>query len=157
MRLLHYRSSFMEYDKYKLRLENSNIYSNQSNISSFWMVFWIHCSRRNGSPLREQSESAIDTFHELIIFCSWAVSLISFFLYYVIFSTAFLLRPYGFTTESITDGWINRHSETIAGRYEEGEDVFKVPIYQLKNGSMVNWSELRYITSNETPFFQLLH
>ncbi|CAO4374691.1 unnamed protein product [Caenorhabditis nigoni] len=68
------------------------------------------------------------------------VSFTAFTLYYVCFVTAFTLRPIGFSTEMITEGWINRYSEPFPGRHgAEGQTIVK-PIINTTAG-LVEWSE----------------
>ncbi|ULT96631.1 hypothetical protein L5515_011986 [Caenorhabditis briggsae] len=68
------------------------------------------------------------------------VSFTAFTLYYVCFVTAFTLRPIGFSTEMITEGWINRYSEPFPGRHgAEGQTIVK-PIINTTTG-LVEWNE----------------
>uniref|UniRef100_A0A8R1EJ59 ANK_REP_REGION domain-containing protein n=2 Tax=Caenorhabditis japonica TaxID=281687 RepID=A0A8R1EJ59_CAEJA len=83
------------------------------------------------------------------------VSFTAFTLYYICFVTAFTLRPIGFSTEMITEGWINRYSEPFPGRYGKGDEVS--PVINTSTGLRV-WSmemsqcHLRNYADKDIPF-----
>ncbi|CAL2041043.1 unnamed protein product [Caenorhabditis brenneri] len=85
------------------------------------------------------------------------VSFTAFTLYYVCFVTAFTLRPIGFSTEMITEGWINRYSEPFPGRHGKDNEQQVSPVINTTRG-LVTWSEglsqchLRNYWDKDIPF-----
>ncbi|CTQ86664.1 Ion transport domain-containing protein [Caenorhabditis elegans] len=70
------------------------------------------------------------------------VSFTAFTLYYICFVTAFTLRPIGFSTEMLTEGWINRYSEPFPGRYGKNSTLQQVkPVINATSRGLVEWSE----------------
>ncbi|CAB3409151.1 unnamed protein product [Caenorhabditis bovis] len=70
------------------------------------------------------------------------ISFVSFTIYYIIFVAAFTLRPIGFSTEMLTEGWINRYSEPFPGKYEyyNYKTNSGVPVINVTNKGLQQWS-----------------
>lgn len=76
------------------------------------------------------------------------VSFTAFTLYYICFVTAFTLRPIGFSTEMLTEGWINRYSEPFPGRYGKNSTLQQVkPVINATSRGLVEWCKYSITTT----------
>nr|ACI49250.1 hypothetical protein Csp3_JD06.016 [Caenorhabditis angaria] len=84
-------------------------------------------------------DTVLDAKWEAFAKKNMIVSFVSFTIYYICFVTAVSLRPFGYSTEMSTEGWINRYSEPFPGIYKLNSDTPTIPLINTSSG-IHQWS-----------------